>query len=419
MIRVALIGNMNNNFFAITRHLRDLGYDAHLFYRVAMDHFIPEADCWGEDHKEYCHQVNWLDKGICLSDEQQIREELKGFDFFIGQGDEAAAAHRSGIDMDVYYPYGSDVYKYAQLQQEFLFRHKVIQYLRSKDYGKTRRMLEKGTPSKSMRGVIVNAKHILVDHTNEDFEAQLRSLNCKGHIEYVPMPFIYPKAYEHRPVEALSAWHATIESAKQKYDMLLLYHGRQEWKSKCNEFTPKNTHHLILGFADVIKQNRGNVCLIMLEYGYDVQHSKQLIAELGIAENVIWLPKMTRKEIMCLISKVDVCSGEFGRSYLTFGTIVEAMLMGKPVIHYRDDSLYENAHSELYPLLNAREPREITEAISYAITNAGVIKTMGKEASDWINEFFIKQPLERLAILIENKVHNHGYVTGCTALSKV
>lgn len=417
MIRVALIGNMNNNFFSIARHLRDLGYDAHLFYRVAMDHFKPEADCWNEDYKEFCHEVNWLDKGICLSDEQQIRGELSGFDFFIGQGDEAAAAHRAGIDMDVYYPYGSDVYKYSQLQQEFLFRHKVFQYLRSKDFAKTRRMLEKGTPSKSMRGVIANARHILVDHTNDDFEAKLRSLKCTGQIEHVPMPFVYPRGYEYSLNREAPAWENIIDNARRQYDLLILYHGRQEWKSKYNEFTPKNTHHLIIGFADFLKQKKGNACLIMLDYGCDVQHSKQLINDLGIDEHVIWLPKMMRKEIMFLISKVDVCSGEFDRSYLTFGTIVEAMLMAKPVIHYRDDSLYINAYPELYSLLNAREPNEITEIISFAISNPAAVKTMGEEASAWIRQFFIKQPLQRLVTLIEKKVYDRDHVTSHTVLN--
>lgn len=31
-MKIALIGNMNNNFFSITRYLRDLGCDAHLYY---------------------------------------------------------------------------------------------------------------------------------------------------------------------------------------------------------------------------------------------------------------------------------------------------------------------------------------------------------------------------------------------------
>ena len=42
--KIALIGNVNNNLFALMRHLRDLGYDAHLFHRPENDHFQPKAD---------------------------------------------------------------------------------------------------------------------------------------------------------------------------------------------------------------------------------------------------------------------------------------------------------------------------------------------------------------------------------------
>jgi glycosyltransferase involved in cell wall biosynthesis len=139
----------------------------------------------------------------------------------------------------------------------------------------------------------------------------------------------------------------------------------------------------------------------MLEYGYDLEHSKALVSELGIDKHVIWLPKMYRKEIMQLISRVDVCTGEYGRSYLTFGTIIEAMLLKKPVIHYRDDNLYTGIYPELYPLLNAREPEEIEIAIGYALNNPGELKKMGEAASGWVKKYFIEKPLKTLQNLIE------------------
>ena len=118
----------------------------------------------------------------------------------------------------------------------------------------------------------------------------------------------------------------------------------------------------------------------MLEYGLDVFNSKQLIKELGIEDKVIWFPKMYRKDLMYLVSAVDVCSGEFGMSYLTFGTIMEAMLMKKPVIHYRNDELYEHVYDELYPLFNAREPEEIEARINEAYNDKDRTKRMGEQA---------------------------------------
>lgn len=47
MMRVALIGNMNNGNFAALRHLRDQGLDAHLLmYADETAHFLPWHDTW-------------------------------------------------------------------------------------------------------------------------------------------------------------------------------------------------------------------------------------------------------------------------------------------------------------------------------------------------------------------------------------
>jgi len=62
-MKIALIGNMNNNNFSIMRYFRDLGTDAHLL-RWRDDeigpnnHFIPENDTRNMDKwKPYIHKL--------------------------------------------------------------------------------------------------------------------------------------------------------------------------------------------------------------------------------------------------------------------------------------------------------------------------------------------------------------------------
>lgn len=399
--KIALVGNMNNNFFAITRYLRDMGYDAHLFYRVGMEHFQPRADTYSMDYTNYCHEVNWLDEGFYNIDTSVVKNQLEGFDFYIGQGDEAVAAYRSGFNMDVYYPYGSDVYKYAYLPAEFT----ALQKMKSA-FGLNRvsyRQMKAGTAAKYMRGVIVNATHVLAEYTNEDFEKKLLGLNIKGDYKYYPMPMLYYKEYETNMLPLNTVLQDELNDLRNANDFIVLYHGRQEWKTYHNEFTGKNTHHLIIGFSEYLKANPGKKsCLVMLDYGSDTEHSQKLISELGIGDFVKWFPKMYRKDLVQLVSNADVCTGEFGRSYLSFGTIIEAMLMKKPVIHYRDDKLYSH-HSELYPMLCAKEPNEIATALTWAANNKDSLKAMGIEAYNWATKYFIDAPMEYLRSLIEDK----------------
>lgn len=406
MKRIALVGNMNNNFFAITRYLRDNGYEAHLFYRLAMEHFQPIADSYDNAFQSYCHQVDWLDNGFHNVDTNKMKQTLSGFDFYIGQGEEAAVAGKCGINMDVYYPYGSDVYKYAKLPQRYSLRSRLKSLVSNSNNRPSYKQMQEGTMAKYLKGAIVQAKYILADASNEAFETELRMLGCNGVYRNVPMPFVYYPEYQklfdgYIPESGIVP---VIDNIRNKHDFILLYHGRQEWATYHNKFTGKNTNHLIEGFASYIKEQPiSKACLVMLEYGSDVEHSKRLIEELGIEQHVYWLPKMYRKELMYVVKHADVCCGEFAHSFLTFGTVIEAMLMKKPVITYREDDYYTATYSELYPCYNAKQPNEIKIAIQQAIENKNERKDKGNQAYEWVMKYFIQNPLNELLNIIENK----------------
>jgi hypothetical protein len=401
--RVALIGNMNNNMFALTRYLIDNGYDAHLFYRETSPHFNPKADTFSLDYLSFCYEVNWFQFSTRIEAIPHIKKQLIGYNFFIGQGDEAAYAVMAGIKFDVYYPYGSDFYKYAWLPQNY----SLLKIL----YGKVRRSTPIkesliGSNAKFIRKAIVESKFVLFDKTNDEIERKLADLNIQGKLMNIPMPFLYLLAYD-KDINWDVHWKNEIKKLREQNEFLILYHGRQEWitakKSKLNPYTNKNTDFLIEGYAKFCKLRSNNkTALIMIEYGNDVAYSKRLIDDLNISKNVIWLPVMYRKDLMYLISQVDVCCGEFNQSYLTFGTIIESMSMAKPVIHHRDDSLYSEAYTELYPLYNARTPDEITIQIDCAFSNPNGRVQMGLDAKKWVKKYFIDKPLKTLLELIEN-----------------
>ena len=86
MKKIALIGNMNNNFFALCRHLRDRGYHAELFFRHTHDHFHPKADTTSLDDLKLCHEIDWFEYSSIGERNAKIASDLKSFDFFIGSG---------------------------------------------------------------------------------------------------------------------------------------------------------------------------------------------------------------------------------------------------------------------------------------------------------------------------------------------
>jgi glycosyltransferase involved in cell wall biosynthesis len=399
--RIAVIGNMNNNFVALTKYLRDVGYDAHLFYMPAADHFRPIADSFETVHPYY-HEVSWMHVNIHMVDEILVHEQLKGFDFYIGQGTEAAIAKKCGYNMDIYFPYGSDFYKYAWLPMHYTWQQILFKVLfTDMKFAE----LRKGTGAVYTRQVIKEAKNVCMDKTNPETEKRLFDIGLLGRFHHIPMPFIYLPQYQNRTNWDVH-WKSNIDDIRARHDFVLVYHGRHESNSLKvsgkNDFTTKNTNYLIEGFSKFVKQNHGaKPALITIDYGSDVSISKDIILANNIESNVYWLPKMYRKDLMYLLSKADVGSGEFDVSNLTFGTIIEAMAMGKPVIHYREDSLYKGQYPELYPMYNAREPEQIAQALQEAYDNPEERIAKGAKAQDWVKKFFIERPLEQIIELIE------------------
>ena len=405
MKKVALVGNMNNNFFSITRYLRDRGYEAQLFFRNIHIHFEPKSDTLKLDYLNYCHSIDeWSVNGFYYADKNKIRNTITSFDFVISQGDMAAYLNKAGVKVNLYFPYGSDIYKYAYLSPTFSIRDQILSFFRRGEKKITYKQMKQGTIHKYLKEAIRTADFIFAEKTNEDFEKKLFGLNLEGVYKPVPMPFVYLKEY----LEATNSdnfdvhWKSVVDEIRKKNKLIVLYHGRQEWKTYWNDFTSKNTHYLIYGFAAFVKRNTGlDAHLVMVEYGSDTQASKELIKKLDIEKYVTWMPKMFRKDLFYLISKVDICTGEFGRSYLTFGTIVEAMSMGKPVIHYREDELYFGVYPDLYPLLNAKMPAEIEQQLQNYVNDPEKYQKMGKEAQAWINKYFIDEAVNKICELIE------------------
>lgn len=401
MRRIALVGNMNNNFLAMMKWLRYYGYDAHLYYRVPA-WFYPKEDTLDLNYLSFCHEIYWLEEGFkpVRFNVSEIQKLFGGFDKIIAQGDEAAVLNYCGIPIDIYFPYGTDLSKYALQPHAFSLWQKLRIIIR-KNSGYRLKDIFRGTPAKYLFHAIQNARYVFMDCTNDDFEGVLKQFRLNGKLEYVPMPFLYYPEYE----KAFSGsgkvsvhWQQDMDQLREENDFIVLYHGRQYWKKIITDFSRKENDQLIRGFALFLKHINYNskVKLVMLEYGSDVAASKELVKELGIETNVFWFPAMSRKDIMYLISKVDVGSGEFGRSYLTFGTIIECMIMGKPVIHYRQDDLYTARYPELYPLINVKYADDIAEKLTYYYYHRSELDEMGRQARQWVQKYFIELPLKRI-----------------------
>ena len=391
-IKIACVGNMNNTMFALVRHLIYRGYNAEIVLLGDEDHFQPESDTYEiEKYTKIIKKVNWLDKDILSFDSNEVKSFLQQYDYIICAGIVMAYLNYAGVVVDLFIPYGGDFF--------------VVPF----DYNLNNTSKYNRAVSKAMAvnqtQAIKKSKSILWDVTNSEFEKIIRLFNIDSKIINCSSPFLYSNDFNYKNIEKFYNQSQTlkiIEELKLKYDCLIFNHIRQCWINPPDQFSYKGNDTIFKAFARLLKSNTNiNPLLIVFDYGQDVENSKKLVKELGIENNVYWFQKSTRKEILTMISKIDIGIGEIGdHSWFSYGSVYEFLTMAKPVIHHRDDSLYENKMPSLYPMFSVKTEEDIYNHLISYYKNKQHFIDVGIKAHEW----YIKNSINKSLDIIEKQI---------------
>lgn len=394
-MKVACIGNMNNNLFALVRYFRDAGLDTHLFlFDYEHSHFHPSADTIDLGYQKYTHQLSWGNPFRFLSvSPYQVAQDVEGYDKLVGCGTAPAFLNKINRALDLFVPYGTDIYEYPFFQFHKNPKH-LVHYL---------------SFSRSQRDGIRKVRYVSCDETNEVYERKLAPLRLGERRIRVPLPLLYAPDWEPEAVlhfRHRSHWYEELAKIRAASDLVVFHHCSQRWASFRDSFFNKGNDKLVRGFAEFVGFGRAtNPVLIMVEYGPDVLATKRLVSDLGIEQFVRWLPQMHRKELRIALSVADIVTGEFGLSYLTYGVVFEGLASAKPVMQHRDDELYLGQYEALYPMIHADSSGRIAQALADYVQDPAHYKRMGEGGRRWFQEFVIERPLELyLKILRDGKV---------------
>lgn len=369
-MKIALVGNMNNNMFVLKRYMEDLGYeDSTLFLLEEFDHFLPEKDTYDVNRIGSVVHLGWSEYDYWKLSKQDIQQTFKGYDYFVGVNYAAAFLHKAGIKLNMFVASGSDV----MFNPFYKFKHFPPKKWEFGVYFRSR----------AQRLGLKNSDYVWAAWKNEMFVSALERIRGKNGKTITVLPqFLYLPQYndlgeENYPNAELR------DRLREKYDYIFFHHAAHRWTRgifKCNDW-------LIEAFANFLKNPKRdkNVCLVMLEYGIDLDASKGLIKKLGIEEHIYWLPQSIRKNIMLDIHHLcDFGFGQFGRSWMHYGVIMEYMAMGKPFCHHRDDEMYINDYDSLYPMANATSTEEIEQVMLDYIANPKKFTETGPKGKEWL-----------------------------------
>ena len=398
-LRIALIGNTNNNLFSLCRYLRARGYDAELLLcDNEHPHFHPSFDCFDEDYLSYTKQLTW---GSLLSyiegDWETVRSNLEDYDILIGSGPAPVFVNRIGRQLDILQPFGGDVTELSRF--EFInYGAPLISWQNLK------LQLARFKYVQDYRAGVAGTKHLFL--IEDYFMPFISECGFTGERHRFLVPMVYVEA-DHRRKSLTENFpvlsHSDlIRSFQKKKSPIVFHHPRHVWTSGSDPISNKGNDRLIRGFADFVhKHPELSPVLITCEYGEDVNESKQLIEECRISDNVVWLPLMPRAEILQIMSLVDIGTNNFCIGWFVCGTILEVLAYGVPLMSARDDWRAEGQFNEVYSSINVSTPEEISAALDDFVKRPDYYKEMGNKGREWFQKYCVDLPVDAFVDVIE------------------
>ena len=183
----------------------------------------------------------------------------------------------------------------------------------------------------------------------------------------------------------------------QKSEISILSHVRHKWVKPDNinleewKYQNKNNDWLIRAFKKLLDNSIvTNPILILFEYGDDYEESKELCKSLEISQYVHWSKKKFRKEILYILSKIDIGVGEFYElpKMLFGGTGYEILASGTPLIqgfNYYENEFEETFNIPLPPLLQVKEKEDVYKHLVNLVNNKNNRKQIGINSKIWFD----------------------------------
>jgi glycosyltransferase involved in cell wall biosynthesis len=404
-MRVALINNMNNMFFATARYLRDAGVEAHLYVMPdGHKHFSPECDTF-----QAAASLDWIHPfpvGESLREFWERRGEryewLHDYDAVIGCGAVTAQLARAGTPVDMLIPYGQELIhdsRYAWRQA----KPHVNLVAMWRAYWQCRAF-------RQAHFVVVNAEHKIYGDAVKRI-----GIRPESHIS-LPAPAFY-----NREEAGDGEW-----SFLRAHDFVVFYHGRQMWATNPDNLPNfkeyggnKRNDVVIRAFARFLARTAFRApLLVMFEYGPDVDASKALIAELGIADRVCWRPLCPRKVIMQGLRLASLATEHFRPKGCGMGgTGLEAMGLGIPLLTHTNGAISTPGHFlHNAPLIDALTVDEVLGVFVDYERRPGHYKDIGARARQWFDQTVGTGNIARYVAMLEQIVaEKAGRATGGNA----
>lgn len=394
-LKIAFIGNMNNNNFAMARYLRDEGYDCQLFlFNDEFSHFHPKCDTYDFDYQGWVKQLSWgSEQQVLNADRNSISVDLEPYDVLVGCGLAPAFLAKANRALDVMIPYGFDIWEathYRVAAPHYLARHLSSVYFQRKGLAKV--------------------KNFNLCNSEDDYAKRCKLYSPKAVIWEFGVPMVYDRQYSSAATSVDTHWMNAFTKIRNENDLMVVAHGRHVW-GDINGKSTKGNDILIDGWALFCERHPEiRKTLVFMEYGLGVRDSKSYIAKRGLESSICWLPSMYRKDLMPGLAMADMVAAEFIHSWIGGGVIYEALVAGKPLLMHSTEHADSAKGKALYPIYNAKTPEEIAARLQEYVENPERGRQMGMEGQQWYRANVVQKSISRYARYFEERAAELGKI---------
>ena len=219
-MKIAVLGNMNNNHFALSRYLWDLGCDLDLYVlKSEPKHFNPDSDLISSDISSRIKIIDLKITDFPYKMDKYDLTWLNNYDIIVSEGIATGFVAYFNIKTHIFTPYGGDIYHLP-----FFKRKNTLKTI----LARVKRFLLKQTflfPKEIFSNYqfrAIKECDVLIAYTHE-WQEEFKKLDIKGEIAKNPIPMIYLKDYEPEILQEFaktSQIKKEIDKHRDRFDFL-------------------------------------------------------------------------------------------------------------------------------------------------------------------------------------------------------
>lgn len=164
-------------------------------------------------------------------------------------------------------------------------------------------------------------------------------------------------------------------------DFLVFFPTRQDWVDG-GTFGNKANDRLLNAFVE-LRHRRLRIGMVCCEWGEDVDASKNLLQNAGVAKHVLWSPPLGVVRFIRHCRACDVVADQFAIG--AFGGIFfKALAAGATVCSFLDEATMIQRYGEVPPLLNCHTTDEITRKLQAVYDDHEQLEGLALTGREWI-----------------------------------